>query len=237
MKRWVLTFTLAVAIIGCDRLSPGPTPTPTAAPTLVPAPTQAPSATPLPPTATLEPTQAPTVIVTAPTVTTAPTDTPTVEPTKTRVRQPVSPKPTPTNTGVVLKYPAPTLIEPGAPGTSFTFSTNNDLVFKWQPVADLSQNECYLITVWFINVQDQRYSPFTQLIGNSCASVISGGNLKFTLNRPKFGPPNYAFQIADAEKFTPTQVFRVRWWVQVVITDGTPLSPPSAQYEFTLQSQ
>lgn len=237
MTRWLLLFALAVSLMGCDRLRPGPTPTATAVPTVVPAPTGAPSATPLPPTVTLEPTEPPTVVSPVPTDTAIPTETPMPTLTKTRIRQPVSPKPTPTSTGVVLKYPAPTLIEPGAPGTSFTFNTNIDLVFKWQPVGDLSQRECYFITIWIINVQDQRYSPFTQIIGSTCASVVSQGAVRFTLNRPKFGPPNYSGLIADAERNTPTDVFRVRWWVQVVTAEGEPLSPPSTHYEFTLQSQ
>ena len=237
MKSWLTLILLGVAVIGCDRFQPARTPTstltPTAVLTSVPSPTEIPSLTPLPPAPTFAPTDTPLpTSVGGATATEVPTGTPTA--TKTRVRSTLSPRATPTSTGVVLKYVAPTLIEPGAPGTRFSFNTGNDLVFKWQPVANLDQNECYLITVWMINVVDQRYSPSTQLVRDTCGSGINGGTLQFVLNRPRFGPPNYGGMMADAERLTPTNEFRVRWWLMVVLADGTPLSPPSAQFEFTL---
>jgi hypothetical protein len=235
MKRLVTLITLAVLVIGCDRLQPAPAPTPTAAPTFLPTPTEAPTLTPVPPTPTTAPTDTP-----APTNTPAPTDTATATVTRTRVRLSQTPTPTTkveaTNTTVALKYNAPQLTEPGA-GFSYT-AGKSDLVFKWQPVADLGQNECYQVTVRIINVTDpnQRYAQESYLATDTCNSGISGGALKFTLYRPKFAPPNYGGLLLEAEQSTPSNEFRVRWWVVVVQADGTPLSPPSAQFEFTLFS-
>jgi hypothetical protein len=235
MKRWLTLILLVVAVIGCDRFQPAPTPTPTAAPISLPTPTVAPTLTPLPPTPTLAPTDTP-----APTNTPAPTDTPTATVTRTRVRLPQTPTPTPkaaaTNTTVALKYSAPQLLEPGAGDTRQ--AGKDDLVFKWQPVADIGVNECYLVTVRLVNLADpvQHYAQDSFLARDTCNSAVSGGNLKFTLYRPKYAPPNYGGLMFEAEKPTPTNAFSVRWWVTVVQADGTPLSPPSAQFAFTLQS-
>jgi hypothetical protein len=103
-------------------------------------------------------------------------------------------------------------------------------------VADLGKNECYSINIMVINNIDQRYSPFSQIVTSSCNSAVGGGNLEFVLYRPKYAPPNYSNLVVDAQKFTQTNAFTVRWSVTAVQDDGTPLSPPSQQFQFTLNS-
>lgn len=238
MNRWLTLAILAMVVVGCDRFQTAPTPTtaPTAAPTSLPTPTQAPTMTPLPPTPTTAPTETP-----APTDTVAPTGTATATVTRTRVRLTATPTPTAqavvTSTTVALKYSAPELIEPHE-GDSRQ-APKDDLQFRWKPVADLGQNECYQVTVRFINVTDpvQTYGQESYIATDTCNSGMDVGSLKFTLNRPKYVPPNYAGLMDAAQKLTPANEFRVRWWVVVVQADGTPLSPPSQQFEFTLFSR
>lgn len=235
MTRWLILFALAVALIGCDRLRPGPTPTPTAAPTVVPAPTQAPSATSMPPTVTLEPTEPPTVVSALPTDTSAPTGTPTNTPAPTRLRPAATPKAAATNTVVALKYEAPKLIGPATGDTRI--EGKDDLLFKWQPVGDLGPNECYLVTVQIVNLADplQHYGQDSFLAQDTCNSATSAGTPQFTLR--KKNPPSYTGLVAVATSMGgPSSEFRVRWWVTVVQADRTPLSPASAQFEFTLSS-
>lgn len=235
MTRWLLLFALAVTLIGCDRLRPGPTPTATAVATVVPAPTGAPSATPLPPTVTLEPTEPPTVVSAVPTGTAAPTGTPIETPTLTRVRPAATRKVTATNTVVAFKYGAPKLIGPNAGDTRL--EGKDDLLFKWQPAGDLGPNECYLVTVQVVNLADplQHYGQDSFLAQETCNTAASAGTSQFTLR--KKNPPSYTGLVAVATSIGgPSSEFRVRWWVTVVLSDGTPLSPPSAQSEFTLSS-
>ncbi len=239
MKQWhskkralALTCILcAAALIGCSQATP--TPKPTLAPTPVAAaPTEPPTVTPLPP----PPTASVATDTPAPTITAAPTITPTLTATVTKTRAPVTPKPkaSPTDTAVALKYTAPELLEPGSKDTRI--EGKDDLIFRWKPVADLGKNECYAINILVINNIDQRYSPFSQIVTSTCNSAVSGGRLEFTLNRPKYAPPNYSGLVEDASKLTPTNSFTVRWSVTVVRDDGTPLSPPSAKFEFKLAS-
>ncbi len=240
MKRWrsqdrAMAFTLVLCVavlIGCTQPAPTPTPRPTVAPTRVAAATEPPTMTPLPP----PPTAAVATDTPAPANTAAPTDTTMPTATVTRTRAPVTPKPkaSPTNTAVALKYPAPELLEPTSKDTRI--EGKDDLVFRWKPVADLGKDECYSINVLVINNVDQRYSPFSQIATDTCNSSRSSARLEFVLHRPKYSPPNYANLVADAQKLTQSNTFTVRWSITVVRDDGTPLSPPSAQADFKLNS-
>jgi hypothetical protein len=235
MKRWLTLMVLAAAIVGCDRFQPARTPTRTAAPTSVPAPTETPSLTSLPPTLTLAPTDTPTLTsASAPTDTPAPTNTPTATATTPRVRFTPTPEATATTVATAQKYSAPILVGPGAGDTRL--DGKDDLLFKWKPVGNLGPNECYLVTVQVINITDpvQRYGQGSFLAQDTCNSAASSGNLQFTLR--KRNPPSYQGLVADASQNVPSSEYKVRWWVTVVIADGTPLSPPSAQFEFTLES-
>ncbi len=229
MKRWAILILCAVTFIGCNQATP--TPKPTLEPTPVAAaPTELPTLTPLPP----PPTASVATDTPAPTSTVAPTNTSTATPTRTRVPATPKPKASATNTAVALKYAAPVLLEPGPKDTRI--EGKDDLVFRWKPVADLGKNECYLINVLVINSIDQRYSPFSQIATDTCNSSLSDGRLEFKLNRPKYAPPNYGGLVVDAQKLTQTNSFTVRWSVTVVRDDGTPLSPPSPQFDFKLNS-
>ncbi len=242
MKRWrsidrALAFTLilgAGTLIGCTQTAPTPTPKPTVAPTLVAAATEPPTMTPLPP----PPTASVATDTPAPTNTSAPTDTPMPTATVTRTRAPVTPKPkaSPTNTAVALKYPPPDLIEPGSKDTRI--EGKDALEFKWKPIADFGTDECYQVTVRIINLNDptQRYGQASYLAQNTCNSAVSSGTLKFTLYPKRLGQPDYEGLVGIASQITPSNVYQVRWWVTVVRNDGTPLSPPSAQFEFRLNS-
>ncbi len=222
---------LAIPLVGCSQPKPSPTPTAPAAPIVVAAATSAPTATSLPPTLTPSPAATDTP---APTDTLAPTSTSTAPPTRTRVPATRTPTPLPTNTEVVIKYSAPQLIEPHA-GDS-RLEGKDDLVFKWKPVGDLGADECYSISVKVVNNIDQAYGTFTQILNSTCNSPVSGGVLQFTLNRPKYSAPNYRGLIEAAQKVTASNSFTVLWSVTVVLGDGTPLSPPSEQFTFALNS-
>jgi hypothetical protein len=238
MNRSLLLGLLAVAAVGCSIIQPTSKPTSTPAPTALVAvvtATVAPSATSLPPTPTAAATQVSTVTDTpAATNTTAPTDTPAATPTNTRVPVTPIPKPTATatNTTVALKYAAPLLIEPS--GQSFQ-AGKDDLRFEWHPVTDLGANECYQVTVRVTNLTDpaRNYAQDSFLALNTCNSTLSGGTVTFSLL--KRNPPTYSGLIAQAETLGgQSNIFDVKWWVTVVRNDGTPLSPPSAMFEFTL---
>jgi type IV secretory pathway VirB10-like protein len=249
MRHWVIVLLVAVAVIGCaETPTPAPTAEATSAPvvlTVAPTNTAAPSPTPLPPTPTAAPTN-----TAAPTDTPAPTNTPLPTPTNTRRPVTLTPKPTPTNpapTAVSLKYSAPQLVEPKSGDTRI--SGKDDLIFKWSPVADLGEKECYLVTVQVINLADpaQHYAQASYLAKNTCNSFVSGGTLSFTLPAKKHGPPDYEGLVAIASQTTPSNFYTARWWVTVVRDDGpdpnntgvektTPLSPESEKFEFSLQS-
>jgi hypothetical protein len=234
MTRWLTMIVLAAALVGCDRFQPAasPTPTPglTTAATFAPAQTGVPSLTPLPPVPTMALTDTP-----AATETEAVTDTPTRTATKTPVRLKPTPKATATIAAVALKYAAPVLIEPRAGDTRL--AGKDDLIFKWKPVAELGANECYLINVLLINLADplQHYVPFSSITG--CNSVLQPGTVVFTLYTQKHGQPDYNGMVAESEqKYGPSSEFAVRRSVTAALDDGTPLSAPSEQTEFTLQS-
>jgi hypothetical protein len=249
MKRWLTPIVLAAIVVGCDRFQPArtPTPTPTAVPTSIPAPTEVPSATLLPPSATSAPTQVPSMVSQiAPTITQAATVTPTATATNTRLPFTPRPKSTATNTAVALKYSAPVLIEPGAGDTRL--EGKDDLLLRWKPVADLGPSECYLVTVQVVNLADplQHYAQDSFVAQDSCNGAISSGIVEFTLR--KRNPPSYEGLVAVASNLGgPSNQFKVNWWVTVVLDRGpdpqnpgkdltTPLSPPSAENEFALQS-
>ncbi len=238
MKRCLTLILLAMVVIGCSQNKPTPTAftaptTPVAAATA----TQEPSATALPASPTEVATLVSAVTSTpASTSTSAPSNTPAA--TATNTRAPITPRlrATATNTAVALKYGAPQLIEPGAPGSHDTFVANkDDLRFKWQPVADLGTSECYQVTVRMTNLADpaQNYAQDSFLAQNTCNSTMAGGALTFSLL--KRNPPTYSGLIALAEKLGgPSDKFDVKWWVTVVRSDSTLLSPASAQFEFSV---
>jgi hypothetical protein len=240
MNRWLTMIVLAVALVGCDRFQPARTPTQTSTPASLPTATGAPSETPLAPTLVLLPTD-----TSVPTATGAATSaataaepaTLTTTPTATKAPVVIRPtsKPTTTNTVVALKYNAPVLVGPGAGDTRV--DGKDDLLFIWKPAGDLGPNECYLVTVRVVNVVDplQHFVQDSFTAQDTCNSAASSGNLEFTLR--KRNPPSYQGMVAQAAQIGgPSSQFKVRWWVTVVSADGTPLSPPSAQFEFTLES-
>lgn len=248
MNRWVMMMILAVALIGCDRLRPGPTPTATTnASTSRPLPTLESTVTPLPPTLPPPPTEAPTVTIPTEAATLVlMTETPTA--TATRIRIPATPRPkaSVTNTAVALKYGAPELVEPGSGDTRI--DGKDDLLFRWKPVANLAAHECYLVTLQVINLADplQHYAQDSFVAQDTCNSAISSGIVEFTLR--KKNPPSYSGLVTIASNLGgPSNTFKVKWWVTVVLDRGpdpqnsgkelaTPLSPPSGQFDFTLQS-
>jgi cytoskeletal protein RodZ len=237
MSRWLLMIVLAVGLFGCDRFQTARTPTPTSAPASLPAATEQPSPTPLPPTATPAPTDTsvPTS-ASAATGTETATGTPSATGTNTPVRLRPTAKATATNTAVALEYSAPVLIEPNSKSGAI-IAGQGDMVFKWNPAGDLGENECYLIEVLLINLADplQRYVPFSSITG--CHSVTQTGVMSFVLYTKRHGQPNYDGMVSQSQtQFGPTSEFDVRWWVTVVLTDRTPLSPPSERFDFTLQS-
>ncbi len=238
MKRWltlVLFALLALVVIGCSQNKPAPTITPgptTAA--VVQTATEESSATALPPT----PTEAATAVsattnTPALTATSVPTDTPAATPSRTRAPATAKPRATATNAAVALKYNAPVLLEPHAGDTRQ--ASKDDFLFKWQPVANLGANECYQVTVQVINLADpnHQYGQDSFLAQNTCNSAISQGIMAFSLL--KKNPPSYSGLIARATQLGgPSNQFDVKWWVMVVRSDGTPLSPASEPFDFML---
>ncbi len=236
MKSKLLLVALVFLIAGCAS-TPTPAPTavpPTAIPTEIPKPTQAPTNTALPPT----PTALPTITPLPPTNTPLPT---TPVPTATNTRLPVTRQPTalPTATEVALKFDKPNLIEP-KDGDS-RVARRDAFIFKWEPVGDLAQNECYILTLRITHLADpnRNYAEQQYLVDSSCNSAVGSGNLEFTVNG-RAPAPNYDGLIDEANGKAggiDSQSYQVTWWVQAVLNqDGNliPLSPPSATGEFTL---
>ncbi len=242
MKYLFISVLLVLALAGCARATPT-NPPPTVAAVEV-TPTLEPAATPLPPTETPLP---PTATPVPPTET--PAATPTLEATATRTRVPVTPgpiatatiTPTATEAAVAFKHPAPLLIEPGAPGkTDVRTDGKDNLAFRWMPNAYLEKGECYQVTVKIVNLNDpeRAYGQQSYLVRESCNSDPSWKMFEFVLL--KKNPPSYQDLILAANKNTDSNSYKVFWWVTVVREEGdgrfTPLSPASAQFEFTLQS-
>lgn len=238
MKVKLSLVALILFAAGCASTpTPAPTvPAPTAVPTEIPKPTVAPTNTALPPTPTL----APTVTLPPPTNTPIPA-TPTATATNTRVPVTRQPTASPTATQVTLKYPAPELIEPHAGDTR---TTANDLVFRWQPVAALGANECYLVTVRVTNTVDNEYGEQSFVAENTCNDA-GNAPVEFVLHK-KAPAPDYAGLVAIASAKAPSTDFRVTWNVIVIQNNGAdpnkpdpaqyiPLSPPSPSLEFSLK--
>ncbi len=233
----------ASILVGCSQATPPATP-----PVITATPgasTVGPALTPFPPAATNEPTAAaasptaeqsatsPATLTSAPVATSTATLAPVV-PTNTRVPFTPKPQPSATETAVVLKYPAPELLEPEN-GTSRQ-AGKDDLVFKWRPVADLGSDECYEVSFRIINTADpgQPYNQATLLAKDTCGSLLSANILQFVLYTKKHGTPSYDQMIDAVSQSVQANVYQARWWVTVVRTDETPISPPSAQFQFIL---
>lgn len=235
MKLRLILFFLAFFVVSCETSPTAtPIPPPTAIPTAIPQPTQAPTNTPLPPTPTAAPTNTPL----------PPTNTPiprTPTPTATQTRAPVTVQPSPsataTETEVPLKYSAPQLLEPSSGQTR---SSSSDLVFKWQPVASLGTNECYLITVRVTNVTTSEFAEVPFIAENTCNDA---GNAPVTFVLRKRPPaPDFFGLLALAG---PAGTYKVTWNVIVVQNNGAdpnrpdpsqyiPLSPVSQTFDFEL---
>lgn len=250
MKILLLLGLILVVAVGCSSSPTAtPVPAPTLVPTEVPPTTVAPSPTPLPPT----PTTAPTRTRVPATSTPLPT---TPAPTATNTRRPVTVTAgvtttvtvratatlTPTATAVVLKYPAPALIEPFAGQVHRAGS--EDLQFRWQPVAALGSNECYLLTVRVTNTVDSQYAEQSFIAQNTCGHP-GDTRVEFVLKR-RAPAPNYDGLVDIANSRTPGNNFVVTWYVTVVQNNGAdpnkpdpslyvPLSPKSETFEFNLQ--
>lgn len=243
MKLLYPLFIVALFLIGCAS-TPTPVPTeaaPTDIPTTVPQPTQAPTNTALPPTPTRA---APTNTALPPTNTPIPVS-PTATATSTALPVTRPPQPTvvltPTATIVALKYSAPALIEPRSGETRVNGS--DDLVLRWNPVAALGSDECYLVTVRITNTVDNQYAEQSFIAENTCNDAGTGP-VTFTL-RKRAPAPDYAGLVAIASGATPSTSFRVTWQVVVVQNRGadpnkpdpgqyTPVSPVSETFEFGL---
>jgi hypothetical protein len=142
---------------------------------------------------------------------------------------------------VALKFPAPQLIEPGAGDTRVAGS--DDLILRWQPVAALGTDECYLVTVRITNTVDNEYGEQSFLAQNTCNDA---GNAPVTFTLRKRAPaPDYAGLLAIASAKSPSTSFVASWFVTVVQNKGadpdkpdpaqySPLSPPSETLEFSL---
>ena len=142
---------------------------------------------------------------------------------------------------MALKYQAPELIEPHAGDTR---TTSDDLVFRWQPVAALGTNECYLVTVRVTNTVDNEYGEQSFIAQNTCNDA---GNAPVSFSLRKRAPaPDYAGLVAIASAKSPSTDFRVTWYVTVIQNNGAdpnkpdpsqyiPLSPPSSSLEFSLK--
>ncbi len=115
------------------------------------------------------------------------------------------------------------------------------MVFQWQAVGPLGQNECYVVR---LDVNPGGGDSFLQ-----CDPSATGAGatkvVNYVLQRPGFTGPNYSGLLAkDASQAT------VSWYVQVVRDDGTaatgayavdgsrhkvtPLSPRSTVFQFPL---
>lgn len=225
MKYPISIFVLALLVVGClpsPTAVPTPAP-PTAVPTPIPQPTQEPTNTPLPPT----PTVAPTITLPPPSNTPIPL-TPTSTATRTRLPATVQPTATATATAteIVLKYSAPTLVEPT---TGQTHTTSSDIVFKWQPVAALGTNECYLVTVRITNVTTGEYSE-NQFIAQDTCNNAGDAPVTFVLHKRPPAPDFFgAIEIANSKG--PSSTYHVTWNVLVVQNNGAdPNKPDPAQY-------
>lgn len=238
--RYILFIIITGLLIAGCASTPTPEPTtvvPTDIPTPIPQPTQAPTNTALPPTNTPPPTNT----LPPPTNTPIPT---TPLPTATNTFVPVTREPTatPLPTEVALKYGAPELIEPRAGDTRRARRDAFD--FRWNPVADLEPNECYVLRLRIIHLADpnQNYGEQTYLVESSCNSAIGSGVVEFIVNG-RAPAPNYDGLIAEADGKAggiDSQEYLVQWDVTVVLNqDGTltPISPASAVSEFRLLSQ
>lgn len=236
----ILLIATAVVLIGCSGATPTPVPTPTEAPK--PTATLLPTATPVKPTATpVPPTATPTPVPPTPV---PPTNTPMPTATNTRV-VPTKPKATATNTALALRYRAPELVEPMGPRDSR--SVGNDLVFVWLSVGALGANECYRVDVTFVNPNNNDLAP-ENYVWECNNSTDAGARVQppFVLYRPTYSGRNYAGQLAYAILRDNAHSLKVRWTVTVVRDDGvgpdgihhktTPLSPPSATFEFRLDN-
>ena len=238
MKTNLILVAILFLIAGCAS-TPTPVPTvtaPTTIPTEIPQPTQAPTNTALPPT----PTTAPTMTPLPPTNTPLPT---TPAPTATNTRVPVTRQPTalPTATAIALKFDAPVLLEPHQGDTRVL--KRDAFVFKWEPVGDLAENECYQLTLRVVHLADpnRNYAEQKYLVESSCNSAVGSGTVEFTVNG-RAPAPNYDGLVDEANGKAggiDSQEYLVQWNVQAVLNqdgDLIPLSPPSATGEFTLQS-
>lgn len=237
MKLRLTLFLLALFVVSCDTSPTAtPTPPPTAIPTAIPQPTEAPTNTPLPPTPTTAPTNTPL----PPTNTPIPT---TPAPTATLTLPPVTRQPTPTATAVVtvtevaLKYAAPVLVEPSSGQTR---SSSSDIVFKWQPVAALGTNECYLVTVRVTNLTTSEFAEVPFIAQNTCNDAGSAPVTFVLSKRPP--APDFFGLLALAG---PAGTYKVTWNVIVVQNNGAdpnkpdpsqyiPLSPVSQTFDFEL---
>jgi hypothetical protein len=148
---------------------------------------------------------------------------------------------TPTATTVALKYGAPVLLEPHSGETRINGS--DDLVFRWEPVAALGTDECYLVTVRVTNTVNSEYGEQAFLAQNTCNDAGTGP-VTFTL-RKRAPAPDYAGLVAIASTKAPSTSFRVTWNVVVVQNRGadpnkpdpaqyTPISPVSETFDFNL---
>lgn len=243
MKRWFILLGLMFAVGGCATTpTPEPTTVPTAIPTLIPTPTQAPTRTSLPPTPTPLPVTDTPEATNTPLVTDTPLPTDTPLATATNTRRPATPKPTETvaPTEVPVSFPAPELVEPGVAGAIDTRTAGkDDLVFRWKPVGRLDAGECYQVTVRITNVVDDEHADQPYLVQDTCNSGGDKPVEQFALLAKKHGQPDYEGLTNIASTGTPTNQYKVTWYVTVVRQDGaqtTPISPPSAPAEFTLLS-
>ncbi len=239
MKALIITLLIALFAVGCAS-TPTPAPTavpPTDIPTPIPQPTQAPTNTALPPTPTTAPSATPLPATSTPIPTTpAPTATNTFVPV---TRQPTS---VPTATQVALKFGAPELLEPKDGDTRRL--RRDAFVFRWNPVGDLEQNECYQLRLRITNLADpaQHYAEQTYLVESSCNSKIGGGVVEFVVSG-RAPAPNYDGLVDEANGLAggiDSQEYLVQWDVVTVVRqDGTvaPISPVSATGEFRLLAQ
>ncbi|MBI5032649.1 MAG: hypothetical protein HZB51_19170 [Chloroflexi bacterium] len=236
---FALTLLLvAVLVVGCGS-SPTVTPAATATSQVV---TVVITATPPPPTATsAQPTLTP-----IPTVglTLTPTVATLAAPTKAAVatRPPATRTPTkvatpPTATALPIKYGAPTINKPiwsDSEKDEVKFD-GSAIVFDWQSLGGLQGDECYLLQVRTEAVNGG-VAPRSDYWLVKCGDQTPiGFSIKFTLESPKRGSPNY-----DSIKTGSDQMW-AHWSVTVVKNLGqcdasklkckyAPLSPTSTNY-------
>ncbi len=232
---------IASIIIGCGS-SPTPTPAATATQqvvTVIVTATQPPStATPAQPTMTPIPTVAVTATLpVATTVSVAPTKAP-VTPKPAATKKPTAVAATATATALPIKYGAPTMNKP-----IWTDSEKDEvvfdggaIVFDWQSLGGLQGDECYLIQVRTESVNPGPAPRSDYWITKCGDQTPIGASVKFTLESPNRGSPNY-----DSIKNGSNQMW-AHWSLTVVKNLGqcdpaapfhckwAPLSPTSTNY-------